>query len=408
MTGDAPWMLRCVECGKAFPGLLPRWRCDCGETLDVARPGSDLRGRVDLALFDARLASPRPIDRSGVWRYRELVLPVPEDRIVTRPEGNTNLYDAPAVAAYCGLDAIRLKHEGENPTGSFKDRGMCVAITVARLLGYDRVACASTGNTSASMAAYAAVCGMKAFVFIPKGQIAYGKLAQSLAYGAVTLQIDGDFDAAMKLVEEVAAAEGVYLVNSVNPFRIEGQKAILFELLHDLRWGVPDWIALPGGNLGNSSAMAKALLELQDLGIVTKAPRIAVIQAAGANPLATAIRIGAPVSWKKSLRGVLATNGVVEDVTDPEILDAKAVVDRAGVGAEPASCAAVAGVRKLVARGVIGRGDDVCVILTGHLLKDPDTVVRYHKGELPGVEARLANRPIAAPADKAAIARLLR
>ncbi len=341
------------------------------------------------------------------------MLPLPVEEIVARPEGNTNLYDSPKLAAHVGVDRILLKHEGENPTGSFKDRGMTVGVTVARKLGLDRVACASTGNTSASMAAYAAMAGMKAYVFIPEGKIAYGKLSQALAHGARTIQIDGDFDRAMKLVQGVCDREGIYLLNSVNPFRIEGQKAIAFELLQDLGWEVPDWIVLPGGNLGNNSAIYKGLDEWRSLGLIARLPRIAVIQAEGANPLytaftknqdltpvkkaetvATAIRIGNPVSWKKSLRGVRDTNGTVAQVTDQEILDAKAWVDAAGIGAEPASCATVAGARQLVASGVIRRDAVVCGILTGHLLKDPDVTVGYHREELSGIDSNFANRPV--------------
>jgi threonine synthase len=417
------WSLRCVECGTGYPALDVRYRCDCGGTLDVVHDLVGLRGRITTVLFDGRVSAGsgaaggarRALDRSGVWRFRELVLPLPPEHVVTRIEGNTRLYDSPALARWAGLERILLKHEGENPTGSFKDRGMTVGVSVARRLGMTRVACASTGNTSASMASYAAVAGMEALVFIPEGKIAYGKLAQSLAYGARTVQIPGDFDAAMKLVERVCAERGIYLLNSVNPFRIEGQKAIGFELLQDLAWRVPDWIVLPGGNLGNSSAIAKGLAELFALGLIPRLPRLAVIQAAGAAPLveawrtgadlvpveraetiATAIRIGSPVSWRKSLRGVRQTNGVVEQVTDQEIMDAKAHVDRAGIGAEPASCASLAGIRKLVGAGVIGPRERVCAILTGHLLKDPDVVVQYHRGELKGLSSSFANPPMRA------------
>ena len=418
-----PWILRCVECAREYPGLELRYRCDCGGTLDVIHDLAAVRARVSRGLFDERVtASARaasPLDRSGVWRFRELVLPLAQGHVVTRLEGNTRLYDSPAVAHYAGLDALRLKHEGENPTGSFKDRGMTAGVSMARRLAMRRVACASTGNTSASMASYAAIAGMQALVFIPEGKIAYGKLAQSLAYGARTVQIPGDFDAAMKLVEQVCAERGIYLLNSVNPFRIEGQKAIGFELLQDLAWEVPDWIVLPGGNLGNSSAIYKGLAELHDLGLIDRLPRIAVVQAEGAAPLyrawrdhaplvpepraetiATAIRIGNPISWRKSLRGILATDGVVESVTDQEIVDAKAQVDRAGIGAEPASCASVAGIRKLTAAGTIRPDARVCAILTGNLLKDPDVVVDYHKGELESLRSTFANPPVRAVVGK--------
>jgi threonine synthase len=416
------WKLVCVDCATEYPGLDLRYRCDCGETLDVVHELATLRERLSLETFDRRLGSRAAGDRSGVWRYRELILPVDAERLITRGEGNTQLYESGSIADYAGVERLQLKHEGENPTGSFKDRGMTVGVTVAGLLGVDRVACASTGNTSASMAAYAAAAGMEALVFIPEGNIAYGKLSQALAYGAHTLQIAGDFDDAMRLVEQVCASRRIYLLNSVNPFRIEGQKAIAFELLQDLGWRLPDWIVLPGGNLGNNSAISKGLMELRELGLIDRLPRIAVIQAEGASPLyeafrsgeplepvagahtvATAIRIGRPVSWKKSLRGIRASGGVVERVTDQEIMDAKAQVDAAGIGAEPASCATVAGLRKLTARGVIQRDDSVCGVLTGHLLKDPDAVVSYHRGELEGIRSNFANAPESVPAELEAI-----
>jgi threonine synthase len=405
-----PVSFRAVETGESYPANEVRYRSDAGGTLDVVHevdPAS-----LSLATFDARRASRDPRDRSGVWRFRDLIAPLAPEHVVTRREGDTGLYDSAKLASYVGLDRLLLKHEGENPTGSFKDRGMTVAISVARSLGMQGVACASTGNTSASMAAYAAQAGLKALVFIPDGQIAHGKLSQSLAYGATTLQIAGDFDDAMRLVEDVCLKEGIYLVNSVNPWRIEGQKAIGFEILQDLGWEIPDWIVLPGGNLGNNTAIAKGLLELKDLGLIPRVPRIAVVQAAGAAPLydafhhgaalrpvhadtlATAIKIGDPVSWRKSLRGLQACGGTVEKVTDQEILDAKAQVDAAGIGAEPASCATVAGLVKLVAAGTIARDARVVGVLTGHVLKDPDLVVKYHQGTLPGFDLRYRNAPV--------------
>jgi threonine synthase len=402
--------LVCVECGASHPGFELRYRCGCGGTLDVAHDLPALRGRIGFDLFDRRLASKAPADRSGVWRFRELILPLTEGEIVTKPEGNTNLYRSEPLASWVGIDDVAWKHEGENPTGSFKDRGMTVGISVAKKLGMNRVACASTGNTSASMASYAAASGMRAYVFIPEGKVAFGKLSQALAYGATTIQIDGDFDVAMRLVQEACDARGVYLLNSINPFRIEGQKAIAFELLQDLGWVVPDWIVVPGGNLGNSAALGKGLMELLELGLIPRLPKLAVIQAAGANPFATAfrtgtpvvplagaetrataIRIGDPISWRKSLRGVVASGGLVDEVTDQELLDAKAHLDASGIGAEPASAAAVAGARKLAASGVIGRRERVCGILTGHLLKDPEIVIDYHRGTLAGIDSNFAN-----------------
>jgi len=417
--------LECVECGASYEARSVRYRCECGDVLDVVHDLDALRGAPLLETFDARRASKAAEDRSGVWRFRELILPGAEP--VTRWEGNTRLHRSPLVEEYTGCADVVLKHEGDNPTGSFKDRGMTVGVTVARRLGARRVACASTGNTSASMASYAALAGMEAVVFIPDGEIAYGKLAQALAFGARTIQIAGDFDDAMRLVEAVCEREGIYLLNSINPFRIEGQKAIAFELLQDLDWEVPDWLVLPGGNLGNSSALYKGLAELEELGLIDRLPRIAVVQAQGANPfyrafaqgeplvpvenartLATAIRIGAPVSWKKSLRGVLATGGVVTEVDDGAILDAKARVDRAGIGAEPASCATVAGIRRLRSEGVIGAGERVAGILTGHVLKDPDAVIGYHRGTLQGtdgevIQGDLRNEPLRVAAELDAV-----
>jgi threonine synthase len=421
MSG-VPWTLRCAECGATYPGLEERHRCACGAPLDVRHAGGP---GLTLAQADARLVSRRPEDRSGVWRFREWVLPLAPGELVTRQEGHTNLYDAPAVAAWAGVGRLRLKHEGENPTASFKDRGMTVAVSMAKKLGKRSVACASTGNTSASMASYAATAGMKAYVFIPEGKVAFGKLSQAMAYGATTLQIAGDFDRAMTLVEQLAAEEGVYLVNSVNPFRVEGQKAIAFELLQDLEWRPPDWIVLPGGNLGNNWAIAKGLAELYDGGLIPKLPRLAVIQAAGANPLytaftqgrplvpmaaetlATAIRIGNPVSWQRSLRGLARLRGVVEEVSDQELMTAKAEVDAAGIGAEPASCATVAGLKKLVAAGAIDPDADICGILTGHVLKDPGTVVDYHLGKLAGIQSTRAHAPIPVEGTLEAVRRAL-
>ncbi len=420
--------LCCARCNKKHPVLDQRYRCDCGGTLDVVHdPNAHQLTTRDL---DARRNSSDPLDRSGVWRFREFILPLSErdmqSAIVTRGEGNTHLYEAHRVGRAVGAPNLWLKHEGENPTGSFKDRGMTAGISMARHFGMKQVACASTGNTSASMASYAARADMGAVVFIPEGKIAYGKLSQALAYGAKTIQIDGDFDDAMALVQDLCAEEGIYLLNSVNPFRIEGQKAIGFEILQDLGWQVPDWIVLPGGNLGNNTAIAKGLLELHAAGLIKSLPRMAVVQAAGANPLytawtggtdvtpmaadtiATAIKIGAPISWRKSMRGLRALDGVVTEVTDNQIMDAKALVDASGIGAEPASCATVAGLKRLVEEGVIGADETIVGVLTGHLLKDPDVVVGYHTGSLEGIEMHRANAPIKAPADVDAIRAILR
>jgi threonine synthase len=402
-----------MDCGREYGLDQTVVTCPaCGGLMDVIHDLEALRDVVSHDLFDQRLASWNPLDHSGVWRYRELVIPnLPDETYVTRGEGNTTLYTAPPrLADYAGVTKLQLKHEGENPTGSFKDRGMAGGVTQARILGARCVICASTGNTSASMASYAAICGMKAMVFFPAGYVSLGKISQSVAYGAINVQIEGDFDAALTLVREAAAKLPVYLLNSVNPFRLEGQKTIMIEMLHQRGWRVPDWVVVPGGNLGNSSAFGKALHELYMLGLIDRLPRIAIIQAEGANPLyrsyvenwqtrhtvtaetiATAIRIGNPASYAKAQRALKWTDGVVTEVSDQAIMDAKAMIDAAGIGCEPASAATVAGIRRLVDEGIIARGDDVTGVLTGHLLKDPDAVLKYHAEELSGITSTFAN-----------------
>jgi threonine synthase len=406
--------LECVHCNAKYDLAAVRYLCECGGVLDLRRDLAAMDGAALRRKWDARWGCKRGVEASGVWRYRELILDAPDAQVVSMMEGNTRLHPAGKAGAYAGLSDFWLKHEGDNPTGSFKDRGMTCGITAARRYGASSVACASTGNTSASMAAYAAQCGMRSVIFIPAGKIAYGKLAQALAYGGLTLQIDGNFDDAMALVQDVCRDLNIYLLNSVNPFRIEGQKAIGFEILQQLDWEAPDWFVIPGGNLGNNSALSKGLWELYQLGILRKIPRIAVIQAAGANPLyrmwrdgtpyapvanpdtiATAIKIGNPVSWEKSMRGLEWCNGVVDEVSEQEIMDAKAMVDASGIGAEPASCCSVAGAKKLVEKGVIPPDAKVVGILTGSVLKDPDAVVGYHQDTLRdrGIVGTFANAP---------------
>jgi threonine synthase len=373
--------LECLTCHTKYDPLSVRYTCDCGSLIEVKRDRL-----LDRDAFDDRRTSRAPADLSGVWRFREAVMDVDVERIVTHPEGGTRLYER---------NGLFFKHEGENPTGSFKDRGMTVAVTQAVRVGATAVACASTGNTSASLAAYAAQAGLKAVVFVPAGKVASGKLAQTLAYGALALAVRGDFDVAMRLVREACDRLGIYLVNSINPFRIEGQKTIVWEILQDLGWEPPDWIVVPAGNLGNTSAFGKALQEAYDAGWIPRMPRLASIQAHGANPffqgygdafashprvnaetIATAIRIGDPVSWEKAVIAIRATNGVVEEVTDDEIMAAKREIDGMGIGCEPASAATLAGVRKLTAAGVMQPGQRIVCVLTGHILKDPDANMR--------------------------------
>jgi threonine synthase len=325
------------------------------------------------------------------------------------------------------------KHQGFNPTGSFKDNGMTCGVAQALQLGMTRVACVSTGNTSASMAAYASAAGLQPVVFIPHGNIAYGKLAQALEYGARTFQVEANFDQILALVMHLAERVGIYLLNSINPFRIEGQKTIMVELMDQRDWSVPDWVVLPGGNLGNTSAFGKALREMRDLGLISRLPRLAVIQAEGSAPfydllrardrsrliavenprtLATAIKIGDPVSWPKALHEVTSSNGVVEKVTEQEIADAKAVIGRCGIGCEPASAATLAGIRKLVAAGIMARDADVVAVLTGNVLKDPDYIYRYHTNALEAPDgtpiiSTFGNSPMVVPNDANRIAELL-
>ncbi len=374
------------------------------------------------ARFDRRLRDRDPgVQGSGVWRFRELLLPG-RGPIVTHPEGDTPLYRRDTIARWVGHGDLALKHEGENPTGSFKDRGMTVAVTQSLRAGATAVACASTGNTSASMAAYAAQAGLPALVFVPAGKVAAGKLAQALAYGARTLLVRGDFDDCLRLVREASEALDIALLNSINPWRIEGQKTIVWELLQQRGWEPPDWIVVPAGNLGNTAAFGKALREAHGLGLIRRLPRVVSVQAAGANPfyrsfragfrrsfrvraetVATAIRIGDPASHDRAVRTMRETRGLVTTVTDREILEAKAVVDAAGIGCEPASAASVAGTRRLVREGTIRRSDSVVAILTGHVLKDPGVVMEFHARA-----GRHRNPPVTIAARLSEVERLLK
>lgn len=396
VSGGAREWLECIACQRRYGALEVRWACDCGGLLSVERPAGWWRaGEVGPRLFDSRLGSRAVLDQSGVWRFREGVMDVAPERVVSHPEGSTRLYRRPALSAWAGHEPLDFKHEGENPTGSFKDRGMTAAMTQAMRVGARAVACASTGNTSSSLAAYAAQAGVPAIVFVPAGKISGGKLAQTLAYGARCLLVRGDFDAAMNLASELCARAGVYLLNSKNPFRIEGQKTIVWELLQDLGWEAPDWIALPAGNLGNTSAFGKALKEAHQAGWIAKVPRLLCVQASGANPfflsyvekftrrhrvqaetVASAIRIGDPVSYDKARAAIDFTRGQVCEVTDEELLLAKREIDRAGIGCEPASACSLAGVKQLRARGVIAPHERVVCILTGNVLKDTDAIER--------------------------------
>ena len=414
-TGAAS-LQRCDRCGATWPELATNPECpDCGGLLAVVHAAPTLTGVNLRESFDSNAHI------SGVWRFRDLVMPAATHPI-SWPEGNTALIRRDPVSAYAGVSDVALKHEGMNPTGSFKDRGMTVAVTHAVRAGAKAVACASTGNTSASLAAYASQAGIPALVFVPSGKVSTGKLAQALAYGAQTLLVDGDFDACLTLAREASRVLGVYLANSVNPWRLEGQKTIVWELLAQLGWNAPDWIALPAGALGNTSAFGKALREAKALGMIDRVPRILAVQAAGAAPcargfehefaervtvhaetIASAIRIGDPASWERAVRTIRETNGVVTSVSDGDIMDAKAVIDASGVGCEPASAASVAGVRAMVAKGMIKASERVVCILTGHLLKDPDASTAFHSAG-----GRRANTPVAIAAKLSEVERVLK
>jgi threonine synthase len=438
---------RCINpaCGATYDLNERVYLCSrCGGTLEIRCSLAEIDDATALRKrWSARAASRDPRDASGVWRYRELLPFEDPAPFVTLFEGNTPLYHGPRSARYCGLDDLRLKHQGCNPTGSFKDTGMTTAVTQALVLGAQTVVCASTGNTSASLAAYAARAGLRAAVLLPRGQISAEKLAQSLDYGALVCEIDGNFDDCMRLIQELGDDPSIYVANSINPFRIEGQKTVAFEMMEQCAWQVPDHVVVPGGNMGNSTAIGKGFQELLDFGLIRRLPKLSAIQAEGAAPvahlfaklnaqqltgaaplpdgmntvenprtLATAIKIGAPVSWKKALLAVLRSGGKVIAVSEREIADAKAMVGRDGIGCEPGSATTVAGIKKLVAAKHIRNDDSVVAVLTGSMLKDPSYVSRYHSGTLvldsPGGPAQrivgsFQNAPKTAAATKAAI-----
>jgi threonine synthase len=421
---NATHQLRCTNCGvriSADAGSSD-FRCpDCNGLYEVIypwSPGAEVLPAAGVRLpnpggmrhlWQERRTSTMAVDQSGVWRFREL-LPIVRDveRVVTLREGNTPLYEMPRCAEIAGVDWLLAKHQGMNPTASFKDTGMTAALSVAVERGFQWVACASTGNTSAAMAAYAARAGLRSIVFIPEGKIAWGKLSQSMDYGAMTVQLKTDFDGCVRLLRELVQRFPIYLLNSVNPYRLEGQKTPAVELVEQLEWQVPEHIVVPGGNLANSSALGKGFEEMKHLGLISRLPKISVIQAQGANPLyrwfgdsnrdmkpvkaetrATAIRIGNPASWKKAARVIEEMGGWCEQASEQEIALAKAEIGAEGVGCEPASAVTLAGLKKLVKQGRVSPGERVVLILTGHTLKDSKYTIDYHRGELL-TEAELA------------------
>ncbi len=397
---------RCIACNDFSTEASQDFRCSqCGDLLEIVYPGWKTE-KPDAARLKAawreRKLSPQAVDQSGVWRFRDLLPAIESGRAITLREGNTPLYELPRCGRIAGVPCLLAKHQGMNPTGSFKDAGMTVAATFARQAGFRWVACASTGNTSASMAAYAARGNMRSLVLVPEGKISWSKLSQALDYGAVTCQLRTDFDGCLRLLQELVLRAPVYQLNSINPFRLEGQKTLALELMEQLEWNPPDHIIVPGGNLGNSSAIGKALVEMYDLGLIARLPKLSVIQAEGANALvrtlreaagkrlisvaaetrATAIRIGHPASWKKAAHVLEATSGACEQVTEIEIAQAKAEIGAEGVGCEPASAVTLAGLKKLVKQGFVKQDETVVLVLTGHLLKDPDFTIDFHRGDL--------------------------
>jgi threonine synthase len=405
--GVADFRFHCIGCGDLGDHASQDFRCSqCGDLLEITYPRWK-QVKPDAAKLKAvwreRKVSAKATDQSGVWRFRDLLptLKKAEDAITLR-EGNTPLYALPLCSRITGVPRLFAKHQGLNPTGSFKDTGMTVAASFARLAGFRWVACASTGNTSASMAAYAARGGMRSLVLVPEGKISWSKLSQALDYGAVTCQLKTDFDGCLRLLQQLVLQAPVYQLNSINPFRLEGQKTLALELLEQLDWEPPDHIIVPGGNLGNSSAIGKALVEMNDLGLIPRLPKLSVIQAEGANALfrtlreasgkrlisvaaetrATAIRIGNPASWKKAAHVLEVTNGVCEQVSEIEIAQAKAEIGAEGIGCEPASAVTLAGLKKLVKQGFVKPDESVVLVLTGNLLKDPNFTIDFHRGDL--------------------------
>jgi threonine synthase len=402
---QATFRFCCIGCGSITQSAAQDFRCaQCGNLLEISDPA--WKGLAVAALkstWRERRLLQAPLNHSGVWRFREL-LPAPESeaQVITLREGNTPLYELPQCSRLTGVPHLFAKHQGMNPTGSFKDAGMTVAATFARQAGYRWVACASTGNTSASMAAYAARGGMHSLVLVPEGKISWSKLSQALDYGALTCQLRTDFDGCLRLLQELVRRAPVYQLNSINPFRLEGQKTLAFELLEQLDWQPPDHIIVPGGNLGNSSAIGKALLEMHGIGLIPRLPKLSVIQAEGANALvrtlreaggkhlvsvqaetrATAIRIGNPASWRKAVNVLQATGGACEEVSECEIAQAKAEIGAEGIGCEPASAVTLAGLKKLLRQGFVTADETVVLVLTGNLLKDPDFTMEFHRGDL--------------------------
>lgn len=424
----------CVNCQRETSLTTMKYECECGGLLEVVHDYSQLDTDYLKSLFTSRLAERNTIYASGVWRYKELIAPeIPDDAIVSKHEGNTGMYETHLTSTYAGIRRLWLKAQSENPSGSFKDNGMTAAVSHAHHLGYNRLACTSTGNTSSSLSMYAAIAGLEAVVLVPDRDISPNKVLQTVAYGADVCTFSGTYDDGIHFLEKQGERLGLYICNSINPLRIEGQKSIIYEIAQTFDWELPDWIIVPGGALSNASALGKGLQDLYTLGFISKLPRVAVVQAEGASPFhrfvqaalgntdtspqadkpaastvsaasvpspaadpltvsarlsftavpnpqtrASALNIGNPPSWHKAWCMLEQTNGITISVSDAEILQAKAVIDRSGIGCEPASASTLAGLRKLVAQGTIHPEQTAVCILTGHLLKDTEAIKEYH------------------------------
>jgi len=383
--------LKCINCGAKYPIHEIIYTCrKCNDLLEVEFDFQELAKKIEKSDWNQRHLS--------VWKYKEFLPVFDESKIVSLQEGGTSLYKCSNLAKRLKLKNLYVKNEGENPTGSFKDRGMTVGVTKAMELNAKTVICASTGNTSASLAAYAAKAGLQCIVLIPSGKIAQGKLAQAMIYGAKVVQVKGNFDQALKMGLELSEKHReIYLLNSINPFRVEGQKTIAYEICDQLNRDVPDRVVLPVGNAGNISAIWKGFTEFHKLELIDNLPKMTGIQAEGAAPIAraikngkdeivpidkpetiaTAIRIGAPVSWKKAIKAIRESNGTAETVTDEEILEAQKMLARSeGLFVEPASASSIAGLKKLLELGKVDKDEVVVCVTTGHGLKDPDIAIK--------------------------------
>lgn len=420
---------QCIDpaCGETYDVFEPVYRCRrCHELLEVVHDEDRLRRTSPEAwkrLFDRRMRSTQWPYGSGVWCRKEMVLPqLSDEAIVSMYEGGTNLFWAERFGREIGLGDLWVKQCGNSHTGSFKDLGMTVLVSVVNQMRAQgrtipAVACASTGDTSAALAAYCAAAGIPAVVLLPREKVSPAQLVQPLANGAIVLSLDTDFDGCMATVQEVTEKESLYLANSMNSLRIEGQKTVGMEICQQFDWEAPDAIIIPGGNLGNVSALGKGLLLMERLGMISRRPRIVVAQAENANPLyrayrrgfahfepvrakrtlASAIQIGNPVSYRRAVRVLREFDGVVEQANENELADAAARADRTGMFNCPHTGVALAVLIKLLARGVVKKNERVVVISTAHGLKFADQKIAYHLNRLPGIEPHWANRPIELP-----------